>query len=274
MNATRCEGCKQFYDLEKFNECPYCHAPAHNIQNKGFDMQNFNNPVEQAAAEEKIVEKQHRSIFGKKKQHDVMENKPTNEERAVEQPIAQQTAAQESAVPAFNNVPNTEETRNAPPVFNPPIQHKQANIENQMGSLAQAVSQSQPDDMKTVAFYNFSNNADPVVGWLICVKGEYIGESFNIVSGRNNIGRALTNNIALTKEKTVSREKHAAIIFEPRNKQFFIQPGESSGLTYLNDELILGVKPLKHKDFINMGATKFMFFQLCDEKFSWDKYLG
>ena len=135
------------------------------------------------------------------------------------------------------------------------------------------VQANQDDDMKTVAFYNFANDSDPVVGWLVCIKGEYIGESFNIVGGRNNIGRALTNNIALAKEKSVSRERHAAIIFEPNNKQFFVQPGESGELTLLNGNPLMSASEIKDRDILGLGDTQLMFVKLCTDDFSWDNYM-
>lgn len=127
-------------------------------------------------------------------------------------------------------------------------------------------------DEKTVAFYNFSNAVEPVVGWIICVEGEYMGESFNLKSGRNNIGRSLAMDIALAKEKSVSRERHAAITFEPNHKKFYIQGGESSGLTYVNDELVMMFTELKDYDVITLGQSKFVFLRLCNDKFSWDNY--
>ncbi len=127
-------------------------------------------------------------------------------------------------------------------------------------------------DEKTIAKYNFSNSVEPVVGWIICVEGECKGESFNIKSGRNNIGRSLTNDIALAKEKSVSRERHAAITFEPNKKKFYIQSGESSGLTYVNDELIMMFTELKDYDEITLGESKYIFLRLCGDRFTWDNY--
>ena len=137
-------------------------------------------------------------------------------------------------------------------------------------SLSQAVEFSRTiDTERTVAYAEFEDNSDPVVGWLVCLKGEYIGQSFELVSGRNNIGRSLSNHIALAKEKTVSREKHASILFDPKEKEFYISPGEESGLTYLNGELIMEHRPLKDRDCIELGMTKFLFVQLCSKDCDW-----
>lgn len=113
---------------------------------------------------------------------------------------------------------------------------------------------------------------EPVVGWLVCIKGAWIGREFKLVTGRNSIGRSETNVICLNNENSVSREKHAWIVYEPRKRQFFIQPGESSGLTYVNDDTVLEPKQLCSGDILEFGETKFIFIPLCGETFSWDEY--
>lgn len=65
---------------------------------------------------------------------------------------------------------------------------------------------------------SFAPLADPVVGWLVCIKGNHFGESFNIAAARNSIGRSETNHIVLMKDNSVSREKHAWIVYEPKKE--------------------------------------------------------
>lgn len=115
--------------------------------------------------------------------------------------------------------------------------------------------------------------ADPVVGWLVCIQGRHFGESFPIAAGRNSIGRSEGNHIVLRRENSVSREKHAWIVYEPKKRNFFLQPGESSGLTYLNDENIMESKRLQSKDIIEMGNSRFLFVPLCGEDFTWEDYM-
>lgn len=176
----------------------------------------------------------------------------------------------------------TEEVRRPPmpmPVSAPAAEPEEEEADEEPASvpsikdaLQRADSTSNSADEKTVAFYNFSNAIEPVVGWIICVEGEYMGESFQLKSGRNNIGRSLAMDIALAKEKSVSRERHASITYEPNKMKFYIQSGESSGLTYVNDELIMMFTELSDYDVITLGQSKFVFLRLCGEKFSWDNY--
>ena len=147
-----------------------------------------------------------------------------------------------------------------------------ASVPSIKDAVQRADSTANSADEKTVAFYNFSNAIEPVVGWIICVEGEYMGESFSLKSGRNNIGRSLAMDIALAKEKSVSRERHASITFEPNQKKFYIQSGESSGLTYVNGELIMMFTELKDYDVITLGQSRYVFLRLCGKKFSWDDY--
>ena len=146
---------------------------------------------------------------------------------------------------------------------------------------------SSNNEGKTVGFFNqnrrqkadSSDTADtsvsePVVGWLVCVKGVHFGESFTITSGRNSIGRNQSNSICLSKDDTVSREKHAWIVFEPRKKRFLVQPGESSGLIYVDGEDVLQPVEIHSNEIIELGGTKLMLVPLCGENFSWEDWMN
>ncbi len=127
------------------------------------------------------------------------------------------------------------------------------------------------EETKTVAFYD--NAEEPVVGWLVCVRGEYFGMGFPIKTGKNMIGRSSRMDIALTKEVSVSRDRHAILIYEPKKKQFFIQPGEGNGLTYVNEDLLMVPQEIHDYDVIQIGNVAFALRTLCGEKFSWETYI-
>lgn len=119
-----------------------------------------------------------------------------------------------------------------------------------------------------------ANYTEPVVGWLVCVKGAHLGECFNIYSGKSSMGRNPENRIVFSKDMHISRERHAYILYEPKKREFYIQSGESSGLTYLNEENVMGSKKLNAFDIIELGGSQFVFVPLCCDKFAWEKYLG
>ena len=127
-------------------------------------------------------------------------------------------------------------------------------------------------DTKTVAFYN-TGAVEPVTGWLVCIKGESVGASYNLKAGKNTIGRSIEMNVALTEEISVSREKHAIIIFDPKNSKFYVQAGETDNLSYLNDEILMTVSELKAYDKLQLGAAEFIFVPFCSDKFSWNDFI-
>jgi len=128
------------------------------------------------------------------------------------------------------------------------------------------------EDPKTVGIYT-SVSSEPVVGWIVCVKGESIGESYEIYTGQNSVGRSAGNDIMLPRENSVSREKHAFITFDPQNLDFYIQKGESSGLTYLDGRLIMSFEKLEAYSKITMGTSEFVFVPFCGERFKWSDYI-
>ena len=125
------------------------------------------------------------------------------------------------------------------------------------------------NDMQTVAFYDAVT--EPVVGWIVCVKGECYGESYELKAGRNNIGRATNMDVPLIKELSVSRDKHAIIVFDPVNCKFIMQSGEN-GLTYVNGELLMGTCELKAYDKLMLGTAVYMFIPFCGSDFDWKDY--
>ncbi|MDR1571433.1 MAG: FHA domain-containing protein [Clostridiales Family XIII bacterium] len=125
-------------------------------------------------------------------------------------------------------------------------------------------------DSVTVSYYSKSIGAEPVVGWLVCVEGSHIGEDFRLKSGRNFIGRSSGMDVPITGDSTVSREKHAIMVYEPKKHIFLVQPGEAKELCYLNDRAVLSPEEVKINDVVTVGATKLMFFPCCGEVFNWD----
>lgn len=114
--------------------------------------------------------------------------------------------------------------------------------------------------------------ADPVVGWLVCKKGEYFGQSFNLKSGRNFVGRASQMDVCLLKEPSVSRDRHAVIIYEPVGRMFLAQAGDSRELFYVNDNVVLENVELKPYDVISVGKVDLIFIPCCTKEFSWDDF--
>jgi len=132
---------------------------------------------------------------------------------------------------------------------------------------------SNTDDGRTMGIWNAPSGSEYVVGWLICIKGAHFGESFNIKAGNNTVGRASGMDIYLDKEDSVSRNKHCFITYDPDNQEFFLQQGESSGLTYLNGKIVLSPVKMESKDNMKIGDAEFMLIPLCIGGFKWETFL-
>ena len=118
------------------------------------------------------------------------------------------------------------------------------------------------------------STVSPIVGWLVCVEGPNFGEAFNLYYGKNFIGRDGNMDICLKDDRSVSRDKHAVIVYEPRQRQFYAQPGESHSLFYCNNDVVLSSKQLNDRDVITIGSTNLIFVPFCDASFGWDSIKG
>lgn len=115
-----------------------------------------------------------------------------------------------------------------------------------------------------------SRPSAPVVGWLVCTKGMHRGKDFRLRAGINFVGRSETMDVCLRNENSVSREKHALIIYDPKQNAFLAQMGESRELFYVNDQLITSAVVLKKHDVLQIGKVELMLFPCCDENFKWE----
>ncbi len=154
--------------------------------------------------------------------------------------------------------------------------------------LSDAVQRvSAMEDGKTLSYFNAMttqknttdglnetpNAQDPVVGWLVCIGGLHTGEAFQLHVGKNAIGRSDSNKVVLRLDRSISRENHATVIYEPKKREFYLQTGNTDGLIYLNENFVDGSQLIKTKDVLEMGTSKFIFVPLCGEDFSWEQYI-
>lgn len=130
-----------------------------------------------------------------------------------------------------------------------------------------------PEDEEncTVGYYAQVIGVEPVVGWLVCTKGAYRGESYKLKSGRNFIGRSSNMDIVLGSDQSVSRLRHAAVIYDPRSRAFIVAAGDSRELCYLNGEVVVTSRTMKAFDKLSLGNTDLMLIPLCGENFTWDE---
>lgn len=127
------------------------------------------------------------------------------------------------------------------------------------------------DDVKTVSFYSAAMQAEPVVGWLVCVSGRDSGRDFRIKAGRNSIGRANTNDVILKNDLTVAREKHAEIIYDHVSNKTFLVSANSTEVM-VDGRVVTAPAELCNRANIRIGETDLVFAAFCCGDFSWDSF--
>lgn len=240
MKLKRCEN-GHFYDQDKFAACPHCAAIEEGMDNGTQTLDDQTLSIYENSPEE-------------------MDNMSIEEE-----PVTIPT--------------NSEEIQRVEPQRVQPLRPEPQAETETMGTVQErAFSQTVPesnnydDDPVTVGIFGTADEPRPVVGWLVCIKGAMYGQSFPLHAGKNFVGRGVNMDVMIRGDRSVSRDKHAIIIFEPRKKEFIAQAGESRELFYLNDEVVLNMEKLKIHDVLTIGRTDLMFVPFCGEDISWDDF--
>lgn len=120
----------------------------------------------------------------------------------------------------------------------------------------------------------FRENIRPVCGWLVCIEGPRQGKDYQIVQGKNFVGRADDMDIQVLGDNDISRRNHAVIVFDPKKKETVLLPGESNGIVYLEESALYAPTPLKPYSLIELGKSKFLFIPFCGEHFMWGEDKG
>ena len=116
---------------------------------------------------------------------------------------------------------------------------------------------------------------DPVVGWLVVVEGPGKGRAVPLGYGSNSIGRGATDRIKLDfGDEQISRSGHAVVTYDPRGRQFYVQHGGGTNLTYLGDQPVLAPTGLPALSHISIGHTVLRFVPLCGAEFDWQDTEG
>ena len=122
---------------------------------------------------------------------------------------------------------------------------------------------------KRLGSFATASRTNPVVGWLVCLEGPDRGRDFRLHAEKNFIGRAPEMDVCVAGDDSVSREKHAVVIFDPRKQDFWLLPGESSGLVYLNGEVVHAPAQMQPGDVLELGHSKLALIPFCGEKYRW-----
>lgn len=117
----------------------------------------------------------------------------------------------------------------------------------------------------------FSEEVDPVVGWLVVVKGPGIGSSINIGAGMNVIGRGTDARVSLPfGDMLISGDDHLRIIYDDANRTFLLAPGTGKNITRLNGQVVTSTTELANRSVIELSKkTTVRFVAFCDDSFDW-----
>ena len=128
---------------------------------------------------------------------------------------------------------------------------------------------------KTQGFWGVSGSkeriSEPVVGWVVVISDVNTGQDFRLRAGHNKIGRDTKSDLFIDFDSKVSREDHAAIIYDPMDRSFYVQHMSGHNNTYLNGSILLEPRKLKPYDMIIVGDTTLLFVPLCGPQFQWKK---
>jgi hypothetical protein len=266
LKLTKCAN-KHFYDADKYDRCPHCDGTAIIP-----DSVRIGSPMQRGG-----VEPETEKVRVPSRRGGADEGYPAEPQNgyAIRPPEPPQNAAASEPAPAdIYAVAEPPARADAPPergepAVVAPVPKRAAPAAAESAPAAAGRVPSAPERGKTVAFYNFGG-ADPVVGWLVCVSGVYHGQSFTLKAGQNFVGRDERADVPLTLDERVSRGKHAIIMFEPKGRTFYVMAGDTNGLTYLNDELVLTPAKLAAYSKIGVGGSEFLFVPFCGTEFSWE----
>lgn len=114
------------------------------------------------------------------------------------------------------------------------------------------------------------DQAEPVVGWLVCVEGPVRGVDYRIHAGYNYIGREM-GDIHIQGDQQISRQNHAMIAYDSSERTYFVGPAAGRNLIKVNGKTVLNAVEIQSYDIISIGTTKLIFVALCGEKFSWSQ---
>ena len=151
----------------------------------------------------------------------------------------------------------------APPMAPPPPMP-------QTGAYYGYTPNNEAEDEPTVSIAQTGHGNEPTVGWLLGLSGNITGKSFELKAGKNFIGRAPSNDVSIPDDEAIGLTRHAAVLYEPRERVFIALPSEGKELLYLNDELLVKSAQLKAYDRLKAGNTQLLFFPLCTEGFAWE----
>ena len=273
--AVKCLACGLYYNGQVYNECPHCKA-----------KQEPDKETEKALNQRGNTAKIDTPDINEEQNPKVNKDDPPQKQKRYTVPYNRIPTGTEHE--ANDILPEKQEEEQCAEAEK--IEQRADEIEGEdkkeIGQKADIISQNEfADDLikqlkksgRTVGKFTSADGrrVDPVVGWIVCVKGPYYGQSFALHSGRNKMGRSQDFDVRLLNDESVSRSCVAVIMFDAKASTFSIISGDSDSLCYVNGEALYERKVLVGYEQIELGDSErnmFVFVPLCGEQFSWISY--
>lgn len=302
MKLVQCPN-KHYYDADKYSECPVCNPSSAMKQSRvaveDDDDKTVALNVDEAQAMPSPTPAENNDLprFDPKTGKPLYPQQPAtpaNDEMLFD-PETGERLVKDAAKPMFDpETGNKLSETNDHPIFDPetgerlvpeeddqtkPLEMPEAKPVARNEDIQEMIQHStatvSEDDDATVPLYASGENAGKsgrgyVVGWLVAVNGPAKGKSYELYAGKNSIGRLSSQDVCIDNDRSIARNKHAVVIFDPKAQTFIAMPGESKELYYVNDTLVLGPVTLKAKDQLSLGETELMLIPLCDDSFTWN----
>ena len=108
------------------------------------------------------------------------------------------------------------------------------------------------------------------VGWILVVDGPGHGHCFTLFAGMSQIGRGEDQTVCLDfGDSAISRNNHAAIVFDEGERKFVLGHGGKANIVRLNDNPVISNEDLADGDRIKIGDTMLQLKILCGPDFNW-----
>jgi len=119
-------------------------------------------------------------------------------------------------------------------------------------------------------------DVQPVVGWLVILRGPGQGSHRAIFNGNNSVGRDVTQRIPINfGDSAISAEEQAYIQYDFESREFYLVPNMAkSNIVSVNSTKLVSPVQLSYADTIEMGQTVMRFVPLCGPDFDWSDELG
>ncbi len=116
-----------------------------------------------------------------------------------------------------------------------------------------------------------ANESVNPVGWLLVVKGPGRGHCFTLFNGMMQMGRGDDQAIRLNfGDSTISRDNHAAILFDPQDGLFWLGHGGKANIVRVNQKPLISNQSLDDGDEITIGETTLQLRTFCGPHFNWE----